>query len=235
MMTSFLSVHVIHKIHIKLQFGGQSDIHLVKDMSSDAWYDTSDTNFSRRKSFDAPGQLDWDGDFKANPLPCNSASFLESDVGEPEITCLLSANGDDRDFLYWNGPSLLSPLTAAGDVFRYVSATLPQKVIDWLEIQFSVTHKYTGEAVTVLPFFLPRRESILGDIRRSRAQIIDTMRRFTRSKCAADFSFHLLIWPRNDYNSLGWTPGDLLQTATYPDPERALDPEWFIRNLSSYF
>ncbi|KAL4912589.1 hypothetical protein BDW62DRAFT_194270, partial [Aspergillus aurantiobrunneus] len=130
---------------------------------------------------------------------------------------------------------LLSPLTAAGDVFRYVSATLPQKVIDWLEIQFSVAHQCTGEAVTILPFFLPRRESPLGDLRRYRAQIIDTMRRFTRSKCAADFCFHLLIWPRQDYNPVGWSPGEPLQTVAYPEPECALDPEWFIGNLSSYF
>lgn len=147
----------------------------------------------------------------------------------------MSTNGDDRDFIYWNGPSLLSPLAAAGDVFRHASATLPQNVIDWLEIQFSVTHKYTGEAVTILPFFLPRRESILGDLGRCRAQVIDTMRRFTRSKCAADFCFHLVIWPRQDYDLVGWNPGEPLQTVTYPGPERALDPEWFIRNLSSYF
>jgi hypothetical protein len=183
----------------------------------------------------APGQLDWDGDSEANPLLLSSASFVASDVHKPDFTCLLSTNGDDGAFIDWNGPSLLSPLTAAGDVFRYVSATLSQNVIDWLEIQFSVTLKYTGEAVTVLPFFLPRCESTLGNLRRCRAQIIDTMRRCTRSKCAADFYFHLLIWPRYDCNPVGWNPGEPPQTVTYPGPERALDPDWFIRNLSSYF
>ncbi|GAA3287213.1 hypothetical protein GCM10020218_050420 [Dactylosporangium vinaceum] len=64
------------------------------------------------------GQLDWGGDSEANPLPFNSASFLESDVDESEFTCLLSTKGDDGAFIDWNGPSLLSPLTAAGDVFR---------------------------------------------------------------------------------------------------------------------
>lgn len=129
----------------------------------------------------------------------------------------------------------MSPLTAAGDVFRHVSAMLPQTVIDWLEIQLSVMHKYTGEAVIIFPFFLPRRESSLGDLRRCRAQIKDTMRRFTRSKCAADYCFHLLIWPRPGYTFLGLNPGEPLQTVTGIEPERALDPEWFVRNLSSYF
>ncbi|KAL7649118.1 hypothetical protein ACMYSQ_012463 [Aspergillus niger] len=209
-------------------------------MSSDAWYDASDTNHflscREGESFGGPGQLDWGGDSEVNPVPFNPASFLESDVDEFQFTCLLSANGDDDGaFIDWNGPSLLSPLTAAGDVFRYVSATLPQKVIDWLEIHFSVAHKCTGEVVTILPFFLPRRESALGDIRRCRAQILDTMRRFTRSTYAADFCFRLLIWPRQDYNPVGWNPGEPLQTVPYPEPECALDPEWFIRNLSSYF
>lgn len=154
---------------------------------------------------------------------------------EPEFTCLLSTNEGDGTFIDWNGPSLMSPLTAAGDVFRHVSAMLPQKVIDWLEIQLSVRHKYTGEAVPIFPFFLPRRESSLGDLRRCRAQIIDTMRRFTRSKCAADYCFHLLLWPRSDYTSVGWNPGEPLQTVTGLGPVRALDLEWFVRNLSSHF
>ncbi|KAL2837033.1 hypothetical protein BJX68DRAFT_273257 [Aspergillus pseudodeflectus] len=126
-------------------------------------------------------------------LTLNSASFLASSVDEPEFTCLLSTNADDGAFIDWNGPGLLSPLTATGDVFRYVSATLQQKVIDWLEVQFSVMLKYTGEAVITLPFFLPRRESALGNLRKCRAQIIDTIRRCTHSKCAADFYFHLLL------------------------------------------
>ncbi|KAL2825802.1 hypothetical protein BDW59DRAFT_172168 [Aspergillus cavernicola] len=182
----------------------------LQDMSSDAWYGTSDTNHSRshqkEESFAAPGQLDWDGDSEADPLPFGSATFLASDIHQPEFTCLLSTNGDYGAFIHWNGPSLLSPHTAAGDVFRYVSATLQQKVIDWLEIRFSVTLKYTGEAVTM-------------NLRRCRAQIIDAMRRCTRSQCAAGFYFHL---------------PEPLQTVTYPGAERALDPDWFIRNLSSY-
>ena len=76
-------------------------------------------------------------DSEVNPIPFNSGSFLEPNVDESQFTCLLSANGDDRAFIDWNGPSLLLPLTDAEDIFRHASATLPQKVIDWLEIQFS--------------------------------------------------------------------------------------------------
>ena len=197
---------------------------------------TSHLRSDREEESDAFLELfDWGGVAGANTIPCDHDYFPEYDAHKPEIACLLSTNGDDQSFIHWNGPSLLSPITTAGDVFRYVSAIVPQKTIDWLEIQFSVTHKYTGEIVTLLPFFLPRCESALGNLRRCREQTVDSMRKFTRSKSAADFWFHIFAWPRNDDRFIQWHPGEPLQAADYPRPERVLDPEWFIRNLSSYF
>jgi hypothetical protein len=154
-------------------------------------------------------------------------------VSEVAVDCYLSSSYDDPEFLSWNGPSLLSPLTRTEDIFKYASAMIATQ-IDWLEIHFSVVHRYTGESVAVLPFFLPRVELPLGNLRQCREQILEAMHRYTRSIRGVDFRFEVSVWPSDSPNpdSIG---GCASPWMTMVDPERALDPDHFVNNISCNF
>ncbi|KAI2866586.1 hypothetical protein CBS76997_10870 [Aspergillus niger] len=91
------------------------------------------------------------------------------------VDCYLSSCSDDPEFLIWNGPSILSPFMHPEDIFRYASAMLSYPV-DWLEMHLTVVHKYTFEWVAISPFFLPRVECSLGNLRRVRNQIWEVFR-----------------------------------------------------------
>jgi hypothetical protein len=106
----------------------------------------------------------------------------------------LALSHNDTEYLVWNGPSLLSPITDIEDVFSYASATLSAQ-LDWLEIRSSVIDRYTGESVAVLPFFLPRNECVLGNLGRCRQQIREAMLPYMRSAISADYRFQIVLWP----------------------------------------
>jgi hypothetical protein len=154
-------------------------------------------------------------------------------MNEVAVDCYLSSSYDDPEFLSWNGPNLLSPLTRIEDIFSYASAMIATQ-IDWLAIHFSVVHRYTGESVAVLPFFLPRVEVPLGNLRQCREQILEAMHQYTRSIHGADFQFEVIIWPIDgrEPDSMG---GCGLPSMTLADPGSALDPDHFVNNISCGF
>ncbi|RDH26942.1 hypothetical protein BDQ94DRAFT_185676 [Aspergillus welwitschiae] len=150
------------------------------------------------------------------------------------VDCYLSSSYEDPEFLTWNGPSILSPCTHPEDVFRYASAMLSYPV-DWLEMHLTVVHKYTFESVAISPFFLPRVECTLGNLRRLRSQIWEVIRPYMRTIDHADYRFQMFVWPRGERepdNSgrLGVFPG-----SNTIDPARILDPERFVENISCGF
>ncbi|KAF9884574.1 hypothetical protein FE257_001458 [Aspergillus nanangensis] len=148
-------------------------------------------------------------------------------IMESMIDCYLSSDYDDPNFLAWSGPSILSPLTQAEGLFRYVSSIFPSH-IHWLEIQFSVIHKYTGESIAVLPFFLPRVEHTPGNLARCRERIWRLVVQCSRSKSSADFRFEIFIWPRD---ALGWSVNGTIGRFDSISPEWTLNPARFVHNI----
>ncbi|PYH63971.1 uncharacterized protein BO88DRAFT_429986 [Aspergillus vadensis CBS 113365] len=110
-------------------------------------------------------------------------------------------------------PSILSPLTHPENIFHYTSAMLSYP-IDWLEIHLTVIHKYTFKSVTISPFFLPRVECTLGNLKQFRNQ----------------------IWEPRDKQEPNTTERlRILTESNIINPERILDPEYFIKNISCSF
>ncbi|GCB24417.1 hypothetical protein AAWM_07323 [Aspergillus awamori] len=150
------------------------------------------------------------------------------------VDCYLSSCYDDPEFLIWNGPSILSPLTHPEDIFRYASAMLSYRV-DWLEMHLTVVHKYTFEWVASSPFFLPRVECTLGNLRRFRNQIWEVFRPYIRTIDHADYQFQMLVWPRGEREPNTTGRLGVLSGSNTIDPDRILDPERFVENISCGF
>ncbi|RDH26394.1 hypothetical protein BDQ94DRAFT_178016 [Aspergillus welwitschiae] len=150
------------------------------------------------------------------------------------VDCYMSPCFDDPEFLIWNGPSILSPLTHPEDIFRYASAMLSYPV-DWLEMHLTVVHKYTFESVAISPFFLPRVECTLGNLRRFHNQSWEVFRPYIWTIDHADYQFQMFVWPRGERepNTIGRL--GVLSGSNTIDPERILDPERFIENISCGF
>ncbi|KAI2885303.1 hypothetical protein CBS63078_11214 [Aspergillus niger] len=150
------------------------------------------------------------------------------------VDCYLSSCSDDPEFLIWNGPSILSPFTHPEDIFRYASAMLSYPV-DWLEMHLTVVHKYTFEWVAISPFFLPRVECTLGNLRRVRNQIWEVFRPYIRTIDHADYQFQMFVWPRGEREPNKTGRLGVLSGSNTIDPERILDPERFVENISCGF
>ncbi|GLB05107.1 hypothetical protein AtubIFM57258_011138 [Aspergillus tubingensis] len=117
------------------------------------------------------------------------------EYGTVAADCYLSY--EDPEFLTWNGPSILSPLTHPEDVFRYASAMLSYPV-DCSEMHLTVVHKYTLESVDVLPFFLRRVECTPCNLEQCRQQICQVIRSYVRAIDHADYWIRMFVWPRDE-------------------------------------
>ncbi|KAI3050503.1 hypothetical protein CBS147353_11645 [Aspergillus niger] len=148
------------------------------------------------------------------------------------VDCYLSSCYDDPEFLIWNGPSILSPLTHPEDIFRYASAMLSYPV-DWLEMHLTVVHKYTFESVAISPFFLPRVECTVGNLRWFRNQIWGIIRPYIRTIDHADYQFQIrpnfqavsdksILTQKIDERERYWTQ-DVDSVATIERPEHRSD------------
>jgi hypothetical protein len=98
----------------------------------------------------------------------------------------------------WTGPDPLSPHTSADDIFLFKSAFLLLEQIQWVKFQFCRYITRTGEVVEEYPFFLPRVESILGNLTRVQGQIRDIISRQDSRGALAGSHFQLCIWPLSD-------------------------------------
>ncbi|CRL31280.1 Cyclin-like F-box [Penicillium camemberti] len=98
----------------------------------------------------------------------------------------------------WTGPDPLSPDTCADDMFLYVSAFFILERVDWIELRLSKLSMATKEVVEEYPFFLPRVESILGNLPRARGQIYDIILQSNHAESVGETQFQLSMWPRTE-------------------------------------
>ncbi|KAF7591000.1 hypothetical protein BBP40_002142 [Aspergillus hancockii] len=143
------------------------------------------------------------------------------------VDCLFAPHCDYQYISFWAGPNILSPLTNASDIFDYLSVILPTEPVSWLEIHLLVVQGWTGEAVSVLPFFLPRTESLLGNLARCQELIHSTIRAYRQSGNPERFYFQLVIHPGFPVFRPPITPSEGAISSG------ALDPEQFVENVSS--
>ncbi|KAI2854270.1 hypothetical protein CBS76997_11480 [Aspergillus niger] len=149
------------------------------------------------------------------------------------VDCYLSSY-EDPEYLTWNGPSILSSRTHLEDVFRYASAMLSYPV-DWLEMHLAVVHKYTFNWVAIPPFFFPRVECNLGNIRRLPNQIWEEIRPYMRTIDHANYRFQMFVWPRAEREPDTRGRLGVLSGSNTIDLERILDPVRLVENISCGF
>ena len=107
--------------------------------------------------------------------------------------------------------------------------------MDWIELRLSKLSTETGEAVEEYPFFLPRVESMLGNLRRIRCQISDILSQNSivgNITSAGQSRFQLAIRPRVEItdNSTPWSSVPL--SRIHPSiPMPFLDPQIFVQNI----
>lgn len=91
------------------------------------------------------------------------------------IVCGFYSSGDSICLQEWRGPDLMSPSTCTEDVFLYLSASHILEKPDWVDIRLCILDNEANEMVAVYPFFLPRKESMLGSLPQVREQVQDVI------------------------------------------------------------
>ncbi|KAJ6019712.1 hypothetical protein N7522_001779 [Penicillium canescens] len=158
-------------------------------------------------------------------------STEETSHPPPKIECCFSSYNNEY-FLNWTGPDLLSPSSCTDDVFLYLSAFYPREKLDWADIRLYVLSNATEEVVATYPFFLPRTESILGNLSQVRQLVHDSI----VSHDVENLHFRLIVRPRSQE-----APGSMGTKKTFSSyfrpvvPISPLDPYFFVQNIAGNY
>jgi hypothetical protein len=154
-------------------------------------------------------------------------------AGRPAfIECLFYPSYESRCSFSWTGPDPLSPDTCADDIFLYVSAFFLFERVDWIEIRLSKLSIGNKEVVEEYPFFLPRVESMLGNLPRTRGQIHDIVSRGNHVESVGEIRFQLSMWPRTESPEKSAMRGTIPLSYIHPSMQvSSLDPQLFVQNI----
>lgn len=135
----------------------------------------------------------------------------------------------------WPGPDPLSHGTSADDIFLYVSAFLLLEPIHWLEFRLCKLNG-VNEVTEECLFFVPRFETILGNLNRVRVQIHKVIARHGHMKSTEHRRFQLLIYPRQEAASGLITRSVVPPLCNHPGLTASmLDPGFFVQNIVGDF
>ena len=152
--------------------------------------------------------------------------------GSSFIECLFYPDLDSLSGFKWTGPDPLSNSTRASDIFLHMSALLFPKEVHWIEFRFVRFERVSGETIGEDMFFLPRVETALGNLRRSRRQLLDTIA--WHAVRTTGTSFRLSLWPRTE--SLPYSSLSTHSLLTRLPPTLSLDSKrFFVHNISSNY
>ena len=84
------------------------------------------------------------------------------------MKCFFHPNREDPSGFEWTGPDPLSALTQSEDIFLFMSAFFLAEEIYWVEFRLARLDQITGDMIGEHLFFLPRVESVMGNLRRIR-------------------------------------------------------------------
>lgn len=150
----------------------------------------------------------------------------------PSIKCLFYPGYESECSFSWTGPDPLSPDTCTDDLFLYVSAFFILERVDWIELRLSKLSMATEEVVEEYPFFLPRVESMLGNLPRTRGQIHDIILQSNHAENVGESQFQLSMWPRTKSSQSsamqGTIPPSYIEFSTHLS---SLNPRHFVQNI----
>ncbi|KAI2791702.1 hypothetical protein POX_c04573 [Penicillium oxalicum] len=107
--------------------------------------------------------------------PFDDSVFSQGAKGASPVRCLHDATVEKNCWIYWTGPDPLCPTTSADDIFLYLSDFYLCEHVHWVEFRLSKVHLVTEEVLEQYPFFLPRTESVLGNLRRLRRCMLNIL------------------------------------------------------------
>jgi hypothetical protein len=167
--------------------------------------------------------------------PLNAPLYWDRELVTPSpVEFIFYPSQDGLRSSEWTGPDPLSPHTSADDIFLYMSAFLLFEQIQWIEFRLCRLITQTGEVVEEYPFFLPRVESILGNLARIRGQICDIILRQDAREALVDSRFQLCMWPWS--NTTPSTSQGASDSFVHPALSMsALDPVFFLQNIKGNF
>ncbi|CAG7976694.1 unnamed protein product [Penicillium salamii] len=171
------------------------------------------------RSFRAHSRLDNDFDLSileirpesspiSAPVPALSADNEDAGLDSPNVAghgaheaqgpllvqCFFHSNYEDQSGFKWTGPHPLSISTRADDLFLYISAHSPSEEVYWVEFRLARVDQSTDETVGEHLFFLPRIETMMGNLHRICEQMLDMVSQAAFG--ATSPCFRLSLWPR---------------------------------------
>ncbi|KAJ5318299.1 hypothetical protein N7476_004719 [Penicillium atrosanguineum] len=153
----------------------------------------------------------------------------------PFIESIFYPSYDSECGFSWPGPDPLSSETSADEMFLYMSAFLLLDQVHWLEFRLCELNEANNLTEQFL-FFVPRFETILGNISRVRGQMHNIMARHDgHFRSFGRRRFQLLIYPRQEATS---AVIDNVVPALYnysAPTDSVLDPGFFVRNIVGGF
>ena len=143
------------------------------------------------------------------------------------MKCFFHPDREDPSGFEWTGPDPLSAFTQSEDIFLFMSAFFLKEEIRWVEVRLARLDQVTGDMIREHLFFLPRVESVMGNLCRIRGQMLEIVSRTVAGSMAS--SFRLSLWPRMEplpySNHLAISPLTVLPTMP------PLNPSFFVHNL----
>jgi hypothetical protein len=112
----------------------------------------------------------------------------------PLIECFFHPSHDDASGFQWTGPDPLAMSTQPEDIFLHLSAFFLSEHIHWVEFRLTRLDQVTGNMIGEHLFFLPRMETVMGNLRRVRGQMLDIIAQSAVGPRVS--SFRLSLWPR---------------------------------------
>jgi hypothetical protein len=117
--------------------------------------------------------------------------------------------------------------TQASDMFFYMSAFAFPIEVHWIQFRLVQFDRTSGESIGEHLLFLPRVETALGNLRRVRGQLLDTISRHDSG--AIGTNFRLSLWPRME--PLQYLSESALSSLATPPATLSLNPGFFVHNI----
>jgi hypothetical protein len=133
----------------------------------------------------------------------------------------------------WPGPDPLHHGTSADDIFLYASAFLLLEQVHWLELRLCGLNE-VNEVTEQFLFFVPRFETVLGNLNRVKGQIHDVITRQGHGPSKRRYQLHIYPWQESGFIMATRSAVPILNN----HPTLAvsiLDPQFFVQNIVGGF
>lgn len=144
------------------------------------------------------------------------------------IEYFFRTHASDRFPFEWLGPDPLSPATRADELFFTVLASCLPRSVSFLEFRLVRVDPATEETIAENLFFLPRVETVMGNLRRLQVQMLEIIHRPTVGTNVPFFRLLLRPFVENPLCRGEWARLPYMEHAT---GGLLLDSTFFVQNL----